>query len=311
MSLPDDERSTDAGRAGRHGGAGTIEDLRAAIEGRLGDLASGGPAGRSSQKLSEAMGYALLARGKRVRPLLTILTAHGLGGGGAGVLDVACAVEMIHTASLVLDDLPCMDDATTRRGRPTLHRRFGESTAMLVAIALLGRAFEVVSSAEGVRGSDRAEMTRILALAVGTEGLVGGQEADLDPTPDRTASSIADDHARKTGALFTAAVACGACLAGAPPRQHAALDGFAAALGLAFQIRDDILDATATAAALGKDVGQDTRRGSSVALLGRDDASSLVAVHLHDALAALDGHPELANPLGSFVRHVFDDVGRP
>ena len=157
-----------------------VEDLRAAVNGRLDALVPAGS--RGPQRVNEAVRYALLAPGKRIRPLLTILAAMDFGAPVSDALDVACATEMVHTASLVLDDLPCMDDARLRRGQPTVHMRFDESTAILAAIALLNQAFATVTRTTRLSAETRLALVERLSAAVGFDGLVTGQENDLqDP----------------------------------------------------------------------------------------------------------------------------------
>lgn len=286
-----------------------VDELRQAVDARLDQLVPldcRADGDLSGQRLTVAMRYGLLAPGKRVRPLLTLLTAKRFGRSGRDVVDSACAIEMVHTASLVLDDLPCMDGGTTRRGRPTLHRQFGESTAILVAVALLNRAYQVLGSLEDTDATVQAELVRVLGRAVGTEGLVGGQEADL--TADVACSDLGTveaGHIRKTSALFVAAVDCGACLAGVRGPERDALGAFATSLGLAFQALDDVRDATGAAAILGKDVRQDIGKCSVVAVLGQSGAREAVDRHVRSALEALDGVSRPSDVLRSYVAQTF------
>lgn len=215
--------------------------------------------------LMEAMRYSLLAPGKRLRPLLVLMAAEVVGGRADDALPAACALEMVHTYSLVHDDLPAMDDDDLRRGRPTCHKRFGEATAILVGDALLTLAFQVVSC-EVKPAALAASCGGELARAAGVAGMVGGQADDL-AWEQRTGGTVADlesIHRRKTGALFLAAVRLGARigLAGREqPEWLSALDRFAGCLGLAFQIADDLLDVEGRAERTGKLVQKDAGRG--------------------------------------------------
>lgn len=164
-------------------------------------------------RLGEAMRYALLTPGKRVRPILALLSAEHLGCPAHRAMHGACALEMIHSASLVFDDLPCMDDAKTRRGQPSVHVRFGQDVAVLTGVALLNQAFEVVAEASGVGAAARLRMVSLLARTVGCRGLVSGQLGDLDGQRGRSRAGISDLHYEKTGVLFVASVEMGALAA--------------------------------------------------------------------------------------------------
>ena len=207
-----------------------------------------------------ALEYSLFAPAKRLRPIVSLMVADLLRASPEPVLPAACAIEMVHTASLILDDLPCMDDAASRRGRPTCHVVHGEATAILAAFALQNRAFEIL--AEGWAGAPeagvRATVARDLARAIGLDGMVAGQSVDLTTTDQAIDfQTLEFIHSRKTGALFTAAVRVGALVAGARPPLLHRLTTYGEQLGLCFQIVDDILDAVQagdgrTDAALGK-----------------------------------------------------------
>jgi geranylgeranyl diphosphate synthase type II len=215
--------------------------------------------------LLEAMRYSLLAPGKRLRPLLVVLAAEACGGTSARALPAAAAVEMIHTYSLIHDDLPAMDDDDLRRGRPTCHKQFGEALAILAGDALLTKAFEVL--ADGYPGSTAAACCRELARAAGASGMVGGQVDDLawEKAGNRTLEGLEHLHARKTGALIRASLRLGVLAAHADSAPNADLlerfDGFGRCLGLAFQITDDLLDVVGVAENAGKRVGKDAARG--------------------------------------------------
>jgi len=240
--------------------------------------------------LIEAMEYSLLDGGKRIRPLLVILAREAVGGEGADPLPAACAIEMIHTYSLIHDDLPAMDDDDLRRGRPTSHRRFGEAMAILAGDALLTHAFWVLASAYGDEGPLAARLIEEVSRAAGPSGMVGGQVLDtLSGAPPRTEEALVEVHQRKTGALIRASVRVGAILGGASPTALDALTRFAEAIGLAFQVVDDILDGTATPEALGKTPGKDARQGkvTFATLLGLEEAQRRSQALTEEAVAAL------------------------
>jgi len=248
--------------------------------------------------VADAMRYSLLGGGKRLRPVLCLASADAVGGHAAAVLPAACAIELIHTYSLIHDDLPAMDDDSMRRGRPTLHVVAGEGMAILAGDGLLTEAFHVLSSIEG----DSARVLRALRLvarAAGPVGMVGGQAIDLasvKPGPGgRTvaidAGALVTMHAKKTGALIRAAAAAGAVLGGGSDAQIAAIDAAGAEFGLAFQIVDDILDVEGEPAQLGKTPGKDAAAGKTTypALYGLDQSRSMAEACIgraSDVLAA-------------------------
>ncbi|WP_153099941.1 polyprenyl synthetase family protein [Paraburkholderia hayleyella] len=248
------------------------------------------PATTEPAQLHEAMRYAVLGGGKRVRPLLCH-AAGELSGASAECLDAAAAaLEMIHVYSLVHDDMPCMDDDALRRGRPTVHVQYDEPTALLVGDALQSQAF-VALTAEILAPAQQAALVRELALASGSTGMAGGQAIDLASVGHvLSRAQLETMHRMKTGALLRAAVRMGA-LAGVAPdaKQMHALDTYAAAVGLAFQVVDDILDVTADSAVLGKTAGKDAKDGKPtyVSIMGLE-ASRTLAAHLRsEAHAAL------------------------
>jgi geranylgeranyl pyrophosphate synthase len=223
------------------------------------------------------------------------------------VLPVAVAVEFVHAASLVLDDLPSMDDARRRRGRPTLHRVYGVATAELAAVALLARAFEIIGVAGGIAAAARSRIVGELAGAVGAEGCCAGQAADLSADPS---SAGIDDleaiHAQKTGALFVAAVRGGALAGGAGEPMLSSLTAYARNLGLAFQITDDLLDVSGDARAIGKDVRRDGHRANFATILGVDSSRRIVDELLAAAIAALSPFGKRAAVLSDLARVVRD-----
>jgi geranylgeranyl pyrophosphate synthase len=261
-----------------------IESLRHLVDRRLAELIAIPAPGR----LSEVAQYALLAPGKRFRPLLTLLCAEAFGAPPAAALDVACAIEMVHAASLVLDDLPAMDDARVRRGRPTTHRIYGEADAILASIGLLSRAFEVIAIDEGLDPVDRADLVGSLSQAVGFRGLVAGQALDLaERTRPRTVAELDFLNHCKTGVLVVAAAEAGARIGGAPAEARRELGEFARRIGLAYQIRDDLIDAEGVGDHAGKDVGKDAGMTTVVSALGPRAAAAAIEAHLEAADAAL------------------------
>ena len=211
------------------------------------------------QTIHRAMRYSLFAGGKRVRPLLAIAAAETVSDAPAGIESAACALEMIHTYSLIHDDLPALDNDDLRRGRPTCHKVFGEAMAILAGDSLLTLAFEVLAKLEGLSAGCRVDLVRELATASGTAGgMIGGQVNDIEGEgKPPTAELLESIHRAKTGALLRASVRIGAIYAGADATQLAALTSFGEHIGLAFQIVDDILDVEESSEALGKTAGKD------------------------------------------------------
>ena len=244
--------------------------------------------------LGEAMRYAVLDGGKRLRPLLVLAAAEAVGGDPAAALRAACAVELIHAYSLVHDDLPCMDNDVLRRGKPTVHVRFGEAQALLAGDALQALAFELLTpDADAVAPAMQAELCRALARAAGAAGMAGGQAIDLASVgKPLTEPELRAMHTLKTGALLQASVRMGALCArqALAPTAQTALDAYGAALGLAFQVVDDILDVTADSAQLGKTAGKDAAadKPTYVSLLGLAESQALADRLCADANAALD-----------------------
>ena len=244
--------------------------------------------------LGEAMRYAVLDGGKRLRPLLTLAAARAV----AGATDVpaalrsACAVELIHAYSLVHDDMPCMDNDVLRRGKPTVHVAYGEAQALLAGDALQALAFELLTPDDGsVAPAVQARLCAALARAAGHHGMAGGQAIDLAHVGlAMTEAALRDMHRRKTGAMLEVSVHMGALSAGADGPTLACLQRYAQAIGLAFQVVDDILDVTADSATLGKTAGKDQAndKPTFVSLLGLAGAQAQAQALLQDALAALD-----------------------
>ncbi len=242
--------------------------------------------------LFEAMEYSLFAGGKRLRPIFAYEFCRMCGADWQKAAPLAAAVEMIHTYSLIHDDLPCMDNDDFRRGRPTNHKVFGEGLAVLAGDALLTDAFAVASTAE-LTGSDMATAIGVLSECTGSLGMVGGQVLDI-MSEERTLSEeeVLDIQSRKTGALIRSACALGAIAGGATQAQFDAACQFAAYIGLAFQIRDDMLDIIGTQEEMGKGVGTDEAKNTFVRLYGLERCEELVQKYTQTAIDALSVFPE-------------------
>ncbi len=244
-------------------------------------------------RLDEAMRYSLLAGGKRLRPLLTLEFCRVCGGLPEDVLDAACGLEMLHTYSLIHDDLPCMDNDDLRRGKPTNHKVFGEWQALLAGDALQAEAFRCVLSGPRMSDRSKARAAAILAEAAGRLGICGGQYLDLAGEGQRLPEeTIREMYAKKTGALFRAACMIGCCAANAPADKLEAAGAYGTHLGLSFQLRDDLLDLDSTEEELGKPIGSDNRNDKStlVAVLGREKAEDLLYRSSQDAEGILKEH---------------------
>jgi farnesyl diphosphate synthase len=256
-------------------------------------------------RLHQAMRYATLGGGKRVRPLLTFAAGELAGADGSCLEIVACAVEMVHAYSLVHDDLPCMDDDVLRRGKPTVHVEFDEATAMLAGDALHTLAFQLLAE-HPLAGDPKAqlEMVRTLAVAAGSRGMAGGQAIDLESTGKQLSQTELEYmHVRKTGALISAAVKLGALCAGPCPP---ALEQYAHRIGLAFQVVDDVLDAEASTATLGKTAGKDSKQGkptyvSAMGVARARQFADELRRGAHAALDALDGRTQRLRQLADFI----------
>ena len=262
---------------------------------------------RTSGALREAVEYAVLSPGKRIRPLVAMAAGELVGAKPAGPLAVAVAVEYAHAASLVLDDLPSMDDAERRRGRAALHVVYGTATAELASVALLARAFETLAREPAIASGVRTAIVGELAAAVGAAGCCGGQAADLAADPARVSlDDLEAIHARKTGALFVAAVRGGALAGNAAAGALEALTHYARNLGLAFQITDDLLDWEGDAGELGKDTHRDAHRANFATVLGADSCRALVGELLETAVAALAPFRRRGAVLADLARYVRD-----
>jgi geranylgeranyl diphosphate synthase type II len=280
----------------------TLEDYRQRVEAALRRLV---PPGRAPA-VEAAVADSLFAPAKRLRPILSLLVAEVLKGNPEAVLPAGCAIEMVHTASLILDDLPSMDDAQTRRGRPTCHVAHGEATAVLAAFALMNRAFEILAGGweGGPDAAARGAIARELARAIGTDGMIAGQSVDLLMT-DRQIDfpTLEFIHSRKTGALFMASAALGAMAARARPAEVASVVAYAKNLGLAFQIVDDLIDVGGGAEA-GKDVGKDLKKTTFVSFSGVEGARAVARELIAVSQAALQPFGPRAEPLRDLARYV-------
>ena len=253
---------------------------------------------REPESVHSAIRWSLFAGGKRFRPLLLLSTGQAFGASTDVLLDTACALEMIHTYSLIHDDLPSMDDDDLRRGRPTCHVRFGEATAILAGDALQTLAFQTIAEDEKLKPETRVRLVKEMARASATpDGMIAGQARDLAAeSRDVSGDELERIHRLKTGALITCAARTGAIIAGASETELEAVTRYSAALGLLFQITDDLLDVTATAKDLGKTPGKDarSRKATYPALYGLDATRQRAHLAYTEACAALD---ELERPM--------------
>ncbi len=259
------------------------------------------------EKLFDSMKYSLFAGGKRLRPIMLMAAADTVGGNGKDFVKVACALEMIHTYSLIHDDLPAMDNDDLRRGKPTNHKVFGEAGAILAGDALLTLAFEVISRQKTVSPENLLKVFAEISTAAGAGGMVGGQSIDLESEGKKIDfPTLKKMHAGKTGALFRAACRSGAILAGADEKQLAALTKYAESFGLAFQITDDILDVVGDEKTLGKPPGSDEKNNKStyVTLTSLDTAKKLAEETVNDAIDALKIFGDEAGFLRDLVKYL-------
>jgi geranylgeranyl diphosphate synthase type II len=282
-----------------------LSERRATVEQALAAQLAG-LAAATPKTLHEAMSYSLMAGGKRLRPILVLAACEAVGGKAGAAIEAACALEMIHTYSLIHDDLPAMDDDDFRRGRPTCHKVYGEAMAILAGDALLTEAFRVAASATG---REVAQVVFELARAAGAIGMVGGQVIDIEATGKSiTVEELEKLHHAKTGQLLLVSVRAGAKMGGAGEGDLGKLDAYGRALGLAFQIIDDVLDITADLATLGKDPGSDKAAGKTtfVDLLGVDAARARAKQVMAEGNEALSSLGERATPLIALGRYTVE-----
>ena len=260
----------------------SLNDFEAALDELV---PAGAPAG-----LGEAMRYAVLGGGKRLRPLLVLASCAAVGGDSFAAMRAACSVELIHAYSLVHDDMPCMDNDIMRRGKPTTHVAFGEAQAMLAGDAMQALAFDVLTPDTGIDPALQARLCALLARSAGHDGMAGGQAIDLASIGKQLdETTLRDMHRRKTGVLLQASVMMGAACGPASAQATQALSDYGAALGLAFQVVDDILDVTQDSEVLGKTAGkdQDANKPTYVSVLGINAARTLAQQLRAEAKAAL------------------------
>ena len=263
-------------------------------------------------RLASAMRYSLTAGGKRLRPILCLAAAEAVGGSSADALPAACALELIHTYSLIHDDLPAMDDDDLRRGKPTCHKAFGEATAVLAGDALLTLAFQVLSAPPAREGGSAGSWLRVIgevAEAAGYRGMIEGQMRDMNgEAHGLDLEELEAMHRLKTGALIRTAVRIGAILGGGAEDRIDRLDRYGDHIGLAFQVTDDILNVEGDPAVMGKAVGTDSARSKSTypALLGLSNSKTLAVNLIRKALAELEGFDQKSDPLRAIARYVLD-----
>ena len=272
------------------------------------------PAKTFPTSINEAMRYSLFAGGKRVRPILSIAAAEALGAKTIGLLPLAGALELIHTYSLIHDDLPAMDNDDFRRGRPTCHKVYGEAIAILAGDGLLNMAFEVLSDprrTKTISASRLLAITREISIASGVFGMVGGQVMDMESEgKDIEFPMLEYIHTHKTGALIRASVRVGALYAKAGKRQLADLTRYGELVGLAFQIADDILDITGTQEEIGKDVGSDLEKDKKTypSFFGLEESRRRAVEVVDHALASLKSFDRKADPLRELARYIINRV---
>jgi geranylgeranyl diphosphate synthase type II len=261
--------------------------------------------------LHKAMRYSVFCGGKRLRPILALTAADVCGGDIRDAMPAACALEMIHTFSLIHDDLPALDNDDLRRGRPTCHKVFGEAMAILAGDALFAMGYETITRHTANIGPEAlANVLKTISIAVGSHGMVGGQVADLENEGNSNLDiqTIQSIHARKTGALLKASLLSGAIVASATPAQHAALEIYGEKIGLAFQIADDLLDILGDEQILGKPIGSDEKNQKATypKLLGIDGAKEAARRATDEALSALEIFGRKAEPLKALAEYMID-----
>lgn len=261
--------------------------------------------------IHKAMRYSIFAGGKRVRPILMLAACQAVGGDSERAIPAACAMEMIHTYSLIHDDLPAMDNDDFRRGNPTNHKVFGEAIAILAGDALLTEAFKLTSDPRFAAGCDPSGLLAVIheiATCAGSYGMVGGQVVDMESEGNRDIdlATVQYIHTHKTGALIKASVVAGALIGGAAGQQLAAITRYGEAAGLAFQIADDILDIEGTTEEIGKDAGSDQARGKATypAVMGVVAAKEEAQAMMDEALRALEVFGGEADPLREIARYI-------
>jgi geranylgeranyl diphosphate synthase, type II len=272
------------------------------------------PAGTYPASVHEAMRYSLFVGGKRVRPILAIAAAEALGANTSGLLPIAGTLELIHTYSLIHDDLPAMDDDDLRRGRPTCHKVYGEAIAILAGDGLLNRAFEILSDPRrltAMSANTLLAVIREISTASGVFGMVGGQVVDMESEGKEVDfPTLEYIHTHKTGALIRASMRTGALYAKAGARQFTALTRYGEMVGLAFQIADDILDITGKREEIGKDVGSDLKKGKKTfpGFYGLEESRRRAVEVADRAVSSLKGFDRKADPLRELAKYIVNRV---
>jgi len=267
---------------------------------------------QQDETINQAMKYSLMAGGKRIRPALCLAASEAVGGNPQDALMAACAMEMVHTYSLIHDDLPAMDDDELRRGKPTCHVAFDEATAILAGDALLTMAFEILASVPLENGDQAAkwlQVIRVIAIAAGSQGMIQGQMLDMAAEGRRlSVNDLESMHLLKTGALIEASLQCGALLADADQAQQGLLKTYARNIGLAFQVADDILNVEGNPALMGKAVGTDrlNQKNTYPSLLGLDASKQFAQKLIHQALQALEAFDNKAEPLRALAAYIIE-----
>ncbi len=259
------------------------------------------------QSLHRAMHYSLFAGGKRLRPILVLAACETAGGKTEEAINTACAFECIHTYSLIHDDLPAIDNDDLRRGRPACHKAWGEAAAILAGDALLTAAFELIAKTPSANKEAIMRAAAEVARAAGSTGMIGGQMIDIESEGHDIPFPVLEYiHIHKTGELILAAVRCGAILGGAKEAEIEALDGYGKAIGLAFQIADDILDVEGSTEVLGKTAGADEKKGKATypSLIGMDESKKRAGELVEKSIQSLSSFGKKADPLRAIARYI-------
>jgi len=282
-----------------------LEELRARVDAEIDRLMP--PANEFPPSIHQAMRHSVFAGGKRLRPILCLEAGRLFGGNKSSLLRLGCAIEFIHTYSLIHDDLPALDNDDLRRGKPTCHVAFGEATAILAGDALLTLAFETLSVPQAIDKARRLRVIQELAFAIGTNGMIGGQTVDLEASGgEADGPKLEYIHSKKTGALIRAAVRVGGIDAGASDADLERITVYGERVGLAFQIADDLLDVSGSAASLGKTPGKDGRQKKLTypAVHGVEVSRRIAAQLVGEAQAALEIYGERAHRLNEIARYL-------
>jgi len=282
-----------------------LENYRREIEKSLEEIVL--EEGNIPPLLKEGLKYSLMNGGKRIRPLLSLLTCYVLGGKVSKAVKLSLSIELVHTSSIILDDLPSMDNSFLRRGKPSLWKKFGEDLAVLIAFSLLNSAYFLLLKEALKFPQEKYPVERYLEAffkAIGFEGLISGQFFDLHPEKEKTFETLEKIHSLKTGALFILSVKLGAMAAQGKPKELEALEIYAKNLGLAFQIQDDLLDLLGDEKEMGKPKGKDTRKITFTNILGVEDSKKAVDALINTSIDALKPLKEKGGLLKEFAQYV-------